>query len=399
MRAPSVAVIGGSLAGLMTALLLRDLGYEVEIFERSAGVLEGVGAGIIVHEPTVRYFVERSSISLDDISITSNRLQYLARDGSIESERESDYRFTSWNSLFRGLESLFDRERYHRSHTLVGLDHDGDRVEVRFAEGAEGRFDLVVCADGVHSTGRRRLFGVQPQYSGYIGWRGLCGEDELSAESWATLERTFTYGLLDSEHVVAYPIPTTDESVHVVGQRVNFTWYRNVPPGPAYDELLTDDTGHQRPVSVPAGHLQERQIERMRADAMRLLPPPLSELVTSAKDPFLTAIVDADCPALASGRICLVGDAAITARPHAAAGSAKAAVDAWTLAEALDGAGGSHIEAALARWQAGALARGRALLERTRDMGRRLQGARAEWRVDDPANRFGLREHEGGARS
>ena len=39
---------------------------------------------------------------------------------------------------------------------------------------------------------------------------------------------------------------------------------------------------------------------------------------------------------MAFGRVCLIGDAAFVARPHAAAGTAKAAADAWALAEALD---------------------------------------------------------------
>jgi len=385
-----VAVIGGSIAGLTTALLLRDQGHDVEVFDRSPGDLQGLGAGIIVHEPTIRYFTRRSAISLDDISITSDRLQYLSRDGSVEHEERSDYRFTSWNSLFRGLESLFDMSRYHRAHTLVGLTQRGDRVEVRFAEGDAGEFDLIVCADGVHSVGRQRLFGVRPSYSGYVGWRGLCGPEELTAETWRTLDRTFTYGILDREHIVAYPIPTTDGGVHVTGRQINFTWYRNVASGSDYDELLTDDLGIQRPVSVPAGHVQARFVERLRDDAAELLPAPLAELVVRARDPFITAIVDADCPALASGRVCLVGDGAITARPHAAAGSAKAAVDAWSLAEALEDADSDQVEDRLARYQMAALARGRDLLHRTRDMGERLQGLRGEWRPADPSNRFGL---------
>ncbi len=390
MSALRVAVVGGSLAGLTTALLLRDLGHEVDIYERSPAGLEGLGAGIIVHEPTVRYFVERSAIALDDISITSHRLQYLGVDGAVAHEQPSDYRFTAWNSLFRGLESLFDLSRYHRSHTLVGFDQDAAGVDLRFAEGTEVRADLVVCADGVHSVGRRRMFGVRPAYSGYVGWRGICGEDELSPATWSTLDDVFTYGLGTDHHIVAYPIPTTGKEIHVTGQRVNFTWYRNVADGPDYDELMTDRTGIPRPVSVPPGLVQQRFVDALRADAERLLAPPLAELVTAAQDPFITAIVDADSPGLAEGRVCVVGDAAITARPHAAAGSAKGCLDAWTLAEALQGVEHADVPDALERWEGVALEQGRAVLHRTRDMGARLQGFTGEWVMSDPANRFGL---------
>jgi len=384
-----VAVVGGSLAGLTIGLLLRDSGHDVHVYERSPELLEGLGAGIIVHEPTVRYFVERSSISLDDISLTSEWLQYLGRDGNLLHEEKSDYRFTAWNSLFRGLRSLFDDDRYHRSHTLSGIDQDAEGVDLRFAEGPEGRFDLVVCADGVNSVGRQRLLGVQAKYSGYVGWRGIAGEDELSAETWRALDNRFTYGILEDGHIVAYPIPTVGENINVVGRRVNFTWYRNVAAGPEYDELLTDRTGLARPMSVPAGLVQDRFVDGMRMDAERLMPPQLAELAAAAPAPFITAIVDADVPKLTAGRVCLIGDAAVTARPHAAAGSAKACADAWSLAVCLEGCG-DEIVAALEAWQTDALPRGRALLQRTRDMGERLQGMRGEWHPGDPTNRFGL---------
>ncbi len=397
MPALKIAVVGGSIAGLTAAILLRDLGHDVDLFERSPAGLEGLGAGIIVHEPTVRYFVERSKISLDDISLSSERLQYLAPDGSVEHEEASDYRFTAWNSLFRGLESLFDSNRYHRSHTLVGLDQDEDGVDLRFAEGAEARAELVVCADGVHSVGRQRLFGAQPSYSGYIGWRGMCSREELSASTWRTLDKVFTYGLGDDNHIVAYPIPTVGNDIHVTGRLVNFTWYRNLPAGPSYEEVLTDSTGIRRPVSVPPGLVQQRQVDRMRADADAMLPPPLAELVTSAKNPFITAIVDTDCPGLARGRVCIIGDAGVAARPHAAAGSAKAASEAWLLAETLERTGGDDVPGTLDTWEAAALPQARALLERTRDMGARLQGTAGTWTPSDPGNRFGLDKPETGS--
>src|ERR671933_827821 len=60
-------------------------------------------------------------------------------------------------------------------------------------------------------------------------------------------------------------------------------------------------------------------------------------------------------------RVCLIGDAAFTLRPHAAAGTAKAAEDAWKLGGAVLKTGGD-VAAALERWEPGQLKLGRRIL-------------------------------------
>ncbi len=91
---------------------------------------------------------------------------------------------------------------------------------------------------------------------------------------------------------------------------------------------------------------------------------------------------------MAFGRACLLGDAAFVARPHAAAGTAKAADDAWALRDAL-AAHPDDPAAALAAWEPGRLALGRGLLARTRAIGRRSQ-VDGTWRAGDPELIFGL---------
>jgi 2,6-dihydroxypyridine 3-monooxygenase len=77
-----------------------------------------------------------------------------------------------------------------------------------------------------------------------------------------------------------------------------------------------------------------------------------------------------------------MGDAAFALRPHAAAGTAKAAADAWALAEALETAGGDVV-VALERWERRQLAVGRRVLNRTREAGERSQFRNA-WPVGAP---------------
>lgn len=87
------------------------------------------------------------------------------------------------------------------------------------------------------------------------------------------------------------------------------------------------------------------------------------------------------------GSTCQIGDAAITPRPHAAAGAVKAAADAWSLAgaRAQDEAGLSSLR----DWEKRQLGLGRPYLRKVRNMGT-LLGHGAPFAPGDPANRFGL---------
>jgi 2,6-dihydroxypyridine 3-monooxygenase len=93
---------------------------------------------------------------------------------------------------------------------------------------------------------------------------------------------------------------------------------------------------------------------------------------------------------MAFGRVCLIGDAAFTIRPHAGAGTAKACADGWALADAVQASGGDVV-GALRKWEPGQMELGRRLLARGRDAGDRSQ-FHGSWRPGDPSLRFGLWE-------
>jgi 2,6-dihydroxypyridine 3-monooxygenase len=390
MPAPRVVVAGGSLGGLTAALVLRDAGCDVQVYERSRVPLDSRGAGIVLHAATVRYLLVHDLLDLEQISTAVRVHRTLWGDGSLAHEEPTSYRFTAWNTLYGALLKGFDQDRYHLGEALVGMDQDPAGVSVRFAGGREERCELLVCADGIASTGRRRLLpGVEPEYAGYVGWRGTVPEADLTPAAREALGEALTYVVLPGSHVLVYPIPDTNGAAGVGERLLNFVWYRNVAAGAELDELMTDRDGNPRPTSVPPGAVQERYVSALRAAAGELLPQAVAEVVVRTRDPFLQPIVDLGVPRMAFGRACLIGDAAFAARPHAAAGTAKAAADAWALADAVRAAGGD-MPGALARWEPGQLALGRQLLARVADMGRRSQFA-GTWAPGDPSLAFGLR--------
>jgi 2,6-dihydroxypyridine 3-monooxygenase len=387
---PRVVVMGGSLGGLTAALVLRDAGGDVEVYERSNVPLEGRGAGIVLNPATVRYFTENDVLALDEISVSTRWVRYMDRNGSTAAEHPFSYRFTSYNALYRGLLGCFDDNRYHLGEAIVRFDQDADRVVVQLANGRSERCDLLVCADGIRSTARRLLLpDVAPAYAGYVGWRGTVVEAELTSETDTALGEAITYHVMPNGHTLTYPIPGVDGSLKPGRRFSNWLWYRNVAEGSELDDLMTDKEGELHEVSLGPGEVQERHVKELRTLGTSELPPPIAEVMLKTDAPFVQVVFDVEVPRMVFGRVCLIGDAAFALRPHAAAGSAKAAEDAWKLGEAVREAGGDVI-AALEVWEPEQLELGRRVLARTREAGRRSQ-FEGTWQIGDPLP-FGLYE-------
>ncbi len=379
-----VAVVGGSLGGLTAALLLRDLGCIVDVFERSGSRLSGFGAGIVAHEATMRYFVERERAQ-DRLSVRASSLRFVDAEGCVMHEEPSPYEFTAWSTLYSNLLRLLGRERYHHGSALTSFDQDADGVRVRFESGLVHECDLLVCADGVRSTARAQLAPTtEPVYAGYVGWRGTVDASRLGRDAAAQLSDSITYGVVERSHILSYPIPNVDAGARPL---LNFVWYRNVPAGSELDQLMVSRSGRASAVSLHPGEVQERHLAELRSAAAASLPPTFAEIVGAAVDPFVQVIVDLAVPAMAYGRVCLIGDAAFAARPHAAAGTAKAAENAWKLAEALERE--AVVPRALAAWEPSQLELGRRLVERSRRIGERYQ-VTSTADPSDPELRFGL---------
>jgi 2,6-dihydroxypyridine 3-monooxygenase len=388
---PSVVVAGGSLGGLTAALVLRDAGCDVRVFERSSSALEARGAGIAALDVTLRYLTERGGCRPEDVCSSTGWIRFLRADGSVEHEQRHRYRFSSWNTIYRSLLPLFDSGRYLLGREVVSFGPHGQRVGVTLADGSRTDADLLVCADGVGSAARAKLLpGVVPRYAGYVAWRGTLPERDASPATRRALHDAITYQVLDRSHILVYPIPALDGSLLPGDRLINVVWYVNVAAGQQLDELMTGRDGIRRPVSLPPGAATDRAVAGMRRAAAETLAPPVADVVTGIAEPFVQAIYDLGVPRMAFGRTCLIGDAAFAVRPHAAAGTAKAADDAWALAEELTASGGD-VPAALAAWERRQLRVGQSLLARTRDIGDSSQLS-GTFRPGDPKLIFGLHE-------
>jgi len=385
-----ISVVGGSIGGLTAGLLLRDAGHDVRVFERSPAELAQRGAGIGLLPETSRYLTECAGVDIDDISIATSHIRYLSRDNSILHEEKHNYRFSSWNTIYRQLLSCMKPNDYVLNHELTSWsDVDASEVTVTFANGNTETSDLVVFADGVNSLARATLLpGATPRYAGYVAWRGMVHETELSNDTRTLLDDAITYFVYPNSHILVYPIPGL-EGETAPGQRLfNFVWYRNYSTGGQLEDLLTDISGVQREVSLPPGAVAPHHIAEMQTHAKTHLPAAIAELIVKTQQPFIQVVFDLTIDQMAFGRTCLLGDAANLGRPHAAAGTAKAADDAWALTDALDR--NDDLLTALREYENSQLAVGHQLIERTELIGRRSQFENS-WVPGDPDLIFGLK--------
>jgi 2,6-dihydroxypyridine 3-monooxygenase len=383
-------VIGGSIGGLTTALLLRDLGFSVKIFERTPVELTARGGGIVLQPESMRWFEERSKHNPEELSTASSFMRHIGDKNSVIYEEPAIWKFASWGSIQRNLLDDFGRLDYHLNEFACGFSQNTDFAEVRFVSGRVEKADLVVFADGISSTARKRLLPESTfNYSGYIGWRGLVPELDVEKRTQEIIGDALCYATGYRTHICMYPIPGSNGELKVGERLLNYVWYRNVPEGPELEEILTDTSGFSAPISIHPGKVQERYVKSMKESALSDLPPAAADLVNKTKEPFIQVVGDVRVSQMAFGRVALIGDAAFAARPHAAAGTAKAAEDAWSLSESLEKSNGDVMKA-LETWNTGRVDLGNNLVDRVIEMGRRAQ-VENSWDAKDPYLRFGLR--------
>jgi 2-polyprenyl-6-methoxyphenol hydroxylase-like FAD-dependent oxidoreductase len=282
--------------------------------------------------------------------------------------------FTTWGRLYRMLRAALPADRYHLEHSLTSLSQDGGGVTARFANGATAQGDLMIGADGIRSGVRAQLApDARPRYAGYVAWRGLADENDLSAAAHRDLIPRLSFCLPPREMILGYPVAGFASSVRPGERCYNFVWYRPAEETRELPRLCTDTTGWRHDMSIPPPLLRPEILQEMQSAAKELLAPQFVEAVHHARQPFFQAIFDVESANMSFGRVALLGDAAFVARPHVGMGVTKAAGDAMHLADALRETK-NDVPAALELYNAARCPFGAAVVAHGRELGAWLEG-------------------------
>jgi 2-polyprenyl-6-methoxyphenol hydroxylase-like FAD-dependent oxidoreductase len=323
------------MSGLFSAAFLRQVGWDVDVYERSIVELVGRGAGITGH-PELLEALEASGAGTDMLGIEVPKRIAIDRNGRITDERPLRQVLTSWDRLQRLLRATIDQSHYHLGWNFERVDQDERGVRVQFSGGRIEHADILVGGDGVRSSVRAQMAPeVQPIYAGYYIWRGAPNEADLAPETLNSIYPLFTFYLPKQQQVITYPIAGLNDDLTPGKRRFNFIWYR-VADAAKLREMNVDENGVQHEFSVPPPLIRKDLIADMYKDARETLPPALLDPLMKIKQPFVTPIYDFTTPSITFGRVTMVGDAAANARPHMGFGMAKAGTDAMALAKHLD---------------------------------------------------------------
>jgi 2-polyprenyl-6-methoxyphenol hydroxylase-like FAD-dependent oxidoreductase len=270
--------------------------------------------------------------------------------------------------LYDALKDVFPNERFHAGMTLEYVEQDDASVTACFAGGERIEADLLIAADGLRSTVRSQLLPqLKPYYAGYIAWRCLVDEGDLSAPTHAALFNRYTVCVAPGQQGIGYAVPGPDHSVEPGRRQFNVVWYYPVPED-GLRSLMTDDTGRYHPNGIPPALISSRVRQEMVEKAQHVLAPQFAEAIRRARLHFFQPIVDLELTRLVFGRVVIIGDAAFTARPHVAMGVPKGAGDALALVEAIR-LGGRDLLPGLERFEARRLHVDRAIVARGRYLG------------------------------
>lgn len=176
-------IIGGGIAGLTTAIALRQAGVEVEVHE-AAPELKPVGAGISLSINAMRVY-RRLGLHEAIAAMGAPAHHLRACDHKQRVINETDGRKYAEQygvgfvlihraRLQDTLMAALPEGIVHTGRRLAHFEDNGTSVEAHFEDGHVATGDFLIGADGIHSATRRQLFpGAKLRYSGQTCWRGI----------------------------------------------------------------------------------------------------------------------------------------------------------------------------------------------------------------------------------
>ncbi|AVD83748.1 FAD-binding protein [Pseudomonas sp. SWI6] len=359
-----VLVVGGGIGGLCAAIALRRKGIAVDLVElKTEWTVYGVG---IIQQSNVVREMHRlglleayldAAYAFEDVAIYTAQGQQLAR---IPGQRLAGPQYPanvgiSRRALHKVLsETAIELGTEVRLGTSVeSFEQDRGGVDVLFTDGSQGRYGLVVGADGLYSKIRELLFGdqYQPRFTGQSVWR---------------YNFPRAAGI---DHLANYQGPSGNAGLVPLADDLMYLFTTSHEPGNPWMEPATLADGLRQRLVGFGGLIGE--LREQIGDSREVVYKPLEAVFVD--QPWYR------------GRVLLIGDAAHATTPHLGQGAGMAIEDAVVLAEELTA--GSSLDAQLQRFMGRRFERCKFISEKS------LLAGEKEIQGDASFDRIGLVKH------
>ncbi len=310
-----VLVIGGGFAGMTAALQLSRNGFSVDLVEIDPQ-WRSYGAGISLHGSTLRVIKQLGLIerflevgyATDGVEMRGPQDQVLV---TLPTPRVAGPELPGGGAIMRPALAKILSEAVRASTTNVrlgltftDLSQDADGVSVTFSDGTQGRYDLVIGADGLYSAVRAKVFpqAPKPRFIGQSVWRAVLPRPEGVDTVTMWMGPKLKVGMNRVTENTVYLFLTEDRATndHVAPETFVATLRALLErfPSPIIRKIASELSSENQIVYRP--------LEQM------LLPRPWF-----------------------ANRVVLIGDAVHATTPHLAAGACIGIEDAMVLAEEL----------------------------------------------------------------
>lgn len=303
-------IIGSGMAGLAAGIAMRQVGYEVKVYEKTRQ-LRPAGAGISLWSNGIKV-LNKLGLGKEVAAIGGemNRMEYRNHQGEVlnnvnlmplvEQVGQRPYP-VSRTDLQQMMLTAFGETDVRMGMRCVEVKQDADSATAIFEDGSIATGDVIIGADGIRSVVREYLNGgkIEPRYAGYVNWNGI-------VEASSDLAESDVWVIYVGEGKRASMMP-------IGGNRFYFFMGCPKPKGTKIEpkdiraELKSTFEGWAQPVQNLIAKLDPEQVNRLE----------ISDI-----DPL---------PHLVKGRIALVGDSAHATTPTLGQGGCQAMEDAEVL--------------------------------------------------------------------
>ncbi|VCU70392.1 6-hydroxynicotinate 3-monooxygenase precursor [Pigmentiphaga humi] len=322
MASPLIGISGAGIGGMAAAIALRKLGLESVLFEQAPKfarvgadinltpnavlALDGLGMGVGAE---LRKTAARPTHRISRMWDTGEETSRLEMANAAEERYGAPQLTIHRADLLSALEQAVPASTLHMGKRTVNISEGADGITVAFEDGTSQRVDVLVGADGIHSTVRKYLLGDEyPDFTGVVAYRAVVPAAKL--EGVPNLGAfTKWWGPIPETQIVTFPLN--------LGRDIFI--FATIP----------QDSWRHESWTMPGSVEELRSLYADFHPEARALLDACDEVLKSAlyvRDPL---------PSWSRGNVTLLGDACHPMMPFMAQGAGMAIEDAVVLARQL----------------------------------------------------------------